>query len=126
MRKYLHLYMPFHLTELLTLYQTKCLMAKEIIKKKSATIKKTVKAKSPVRIEKIAENVLDKLKTLHLDPSLQSDIVWCLGSYTHDQNPVGLIEKTEQALTIFKAELGKKTKGITVKFISDIEKALAG
>jgi len=56
---------------------------------------------------------------------LQSDIVWCLGSYGHDKNPVGLMEKSAQALVAFKAELGKKTKGITAKFISDIESALA-
>jgi hypothetical protein len=101
-------------------------MAKEVTKKKPAAVKKTAKTKSLVSIDKVAQNVLEKLKTLNLDQSLQSDIVWCLGSYTHDQNPVGLIEKTEQALTIFKAELSKKTKGITAKFISDIEKALAG
>jgi hypothetical protein len=51
--------------------------------------------------------------------------VWCLGSYNHDHNPVGLIEKASQALVVFKAELAKKTKGITAKFINDIESALA-
>ena len=86
---------------------------------------KKPKAKAASNIVKVSESILDKLKTLSLEPGLQSDIVWCLGSYGHDKNPVGLMEKSAQALVAFKAELGKKTKGITAKFISDIESALA-
>ena len=100
-------------------------MAKGVTKKTVTTPKKTVKAKASVNIVKVAENILDKLKTLNLESSLQSDIVWCLGSYSHDHNPVGLFEKAEQALPLFKAEQTKKTKGITAKFISDIENVLA-
>ncbi|HLZ16700.1 MAG TPA: hypothetical protein VKQ08_06660 [Cyclobacteriaceae bacterium] len=100
-------------------------MAKIAEKKTETTAKKTTKPKSTVNIAKVAESILDKLKTLSLEPGLQSDIVWCLGSYHHDHNPVGLFEKVEQALTLFKAEQAKKTKGLTAKFIGDIEKALA-
>ena len=99
-------------------------MAKVTTKKAEAPAKKTVKAKNTLNIVKLSESILDKLKNLNLEPGLQSDIVWCLGSYNHDQNPIGLLEKAAQALTVFKAELAKKTKGITAKFVSDIESAL--
>jgi len=100
-------------------------MAKEITKKTEIPVMKMAKAKTNLSIVKVSENILDKLKSLNLEPGLQSDIVWCLGSYGHDKNPVGLLEKSKQALAIFKAEQAKKTKGITAKFISDIESALA-
>jgi hypothetical protein len=99
-------------------------MAKETTKKPETSVKKKTKAKAPLNIVKLSENVLDKLKTLNLEPSLQSDIVWCIGSYHHDKNPVGLIEKSTQALAVFKAEQAKKTKGITAKFVDDLESAL--
>ena len=103
-------------------------MAKVITKKAEAPAQKKPKAKATSKtsnLVKVSESILDKLKTLNLEPGLQSDIVWCLGSYGHDKNPIGLIEKSTQALAIFKAEQAKKTKGITAKFIGDIESALA-
>lgn len=99
-------------------------MAKVTAKKPGVPVAKKAKAKTTLSIVKISESILDKLKTLNLEPGLQSDIVWCLGSYGHDKNPVGLLEKSAQALAIFKSEQAKKTKGITAKFISDIESAL--
>jgi hypothetical protein len=99
-------------------------MAKTISKKTEAAPKKASKAKASVGIEKIAQAILDKLEALQLEPALQSDLVWCLGSYSHDQNPVGLVAKIAQALVVLKAEVAKKTKGITAKFITDSEKAL--
>ncbi len=99
----------------------------EISGKKSveASTKKKSSAKTSVNILKVTESILEKLKTLNLGPALQSDIVWCIGSYRHDKNPVGLYENAAKAIVLFKAELAKKTKGITTKFISDIEKSLA-
>ncbi len=100
-------------------------MAKVVTKTTAVVAKKNVKPKATVNIQKVSESILDKLKTLNIEQGLQSDIVWCLGSYKHDHNPVGLLEKATQALAVFKAEQAKKTKGVTAKFISDIEKALA-
>ncbi len=99
-------------------------MAKTVTKTTEAVAKKPAKPKAAVNIQKVSESVLDKLKTLNIEQGLQSDIVWCLGSYKHDRNPVGLLEKVTQALTVFKAEQAKKTKGVTAKFISDLEKVL--
>ncbi|MBS1558797.1 MAG: hypothetical protein JST69_08700 [Bacteroidetes bacterium] len=94
-------------------------MAKVETKSKGAAKKKVSND-----IVAVSETILNKLKDLNLEPSLQSDIVWCLGSYHHDRNPVGLYEKAGHALHLLKAEHAKKTKGITVKLITDIEKVL--
>ena len=86
---------------------------------------KTSKPKSTAtNIEKVSEETLEKLKALNLEPELQNDIEWCLGSYRADGNPVGLVAMAERALNIFKAEKEKKTKGITAKMITDLEKAI--
>jgi hypothetical protein len=92
---------------------------------KSAT-KKPTKAKAPASILAVGETVLQKLEALNLNQRLQSEIQWCLGSFKHDQNPVGLLGKLAEALPLLKAEHAKKTKGITAKLIGDLEKALEG
>jgi len=105
-------------------------MAKAIAKSSTdkAPVKKApakVKVPSSVsNIEKVAEEVLTKLKALNLEPQLQADIEWCLGSYRHDQNPTGLYEMAERAFGIFKTEQARKTKGITAKLVGEVEKAL--
>ena len=78
-----------------------------------------------VDIEKTTEDALAKLKALDIEYGLQADIEWCLGSYRADKNPIGLLDMINRALTIFKAELQKKTKGVNAKLIADLEKALA-
>jgi hypothetical protein len=89
---------------------------------------KTAKVAKPVvagpSIEKATEEALSKLKALGLEPQLQADIEWCLGSYKADSNPSGLYEMTERAIAVFSAEKDKKTKGITAKLITDLQKAL--
>jgi hypothetical protein len=108
-------------------------MAKVSAKKKTPTkssvsVKKVVakkKATTPLLIEKVSATVLEKLKTLQLDPQLQSDIEWCLGSFSHDKNPIGLFETGDRALEMLKTELAKKTKGVTTKLVADLEKALS-
>ncbi|MBS1488541.1 MAG: hypothetical protein JST43_13230 [Bacteroidetes bacterium] len=93
--------------------------------KAEAKPKAVAKKNTAIDIVAVSETILEKLKSLKSESGLQSDITWCLGSYSHDRNPVGLYEKAAQALTVFKAEQAKKTKGITAKLISDIEKVLA-
>ena len=95
---------------------------------KAPAKKAPAKAKPPVQatsnIEKVAEEVLTKLKALNLEPQLQADIEWCLGSYRHDKNPTGLYEMAEKAFGIFKTAQAKKTKGITAKLVGEVENAL--
>src|SRR5687768_13312212 len=73
-------------------------------------------------IEKVCQDALEKLKVLDIDRQLQNDIEWCLGSYRADHNPIGLYDMAERALTIFREEKSKKTKGVTAKMITDLEK----
>jgi hypothetical protein len=103
-------------------------MAKEPAKKpavKRAAAKKTSSSVSANQaIEAASETSLKKLRDLNVDPQLQAEIDWCLASYRSDGNPVGLYEMVERSVNVFKAEQAKKTKGVTAKLISDLEKAL--
>jgi hypothetical protein len=99
-------------------------MAKTLSKTPAKTARPAaVKAAGP-SIEKASEDALSKLKSLGIDPQLQADIEWCLGSYKADQNPTGLYEMTQKAIAVLAAEKEKKTKGVTAKLIADLEKAV--
>ena len=91
--------------------------------KKAAAPKTKAKSTSP-SIQKVSEDVLKVLLALDLGGSLQSDIVWCLGSYKHDGNPTGLLDMMEKSLVVLTEEKQKKTKGIAAKLILDIESVL--
>jgi len=107
-------------------------MAKATEKKaaipKAATVKKSSVKKVPSTpgsdIEKACVAAMTKLKALDIEPQLQADIEWCLGSYSHDKNPIGLYEMGERALEVFKSQLEKKRKGVTAKMVADLEKAV--
>ena len=109
-------------------------MAKTASKTTDKNVKKTdtkpsasakPKASPSDKIEKVCVDVLEKLRSLGLQQQLQNDIEWCLGSYRADGNPVGLYDMAERALSVFQEEKTKKTKGVTAKTITDIEKVLA-
>jgi hypothetical protein len=91
--------------------------------KKSPPARSKAKSSS-ASIEKTCEDALKKLQTLQIDQQLQADLEWCLGSYKYDKNPAGLYEMAERAITVFKAEQAKKTKGVTAKLVSDLEKVV--
>jgi hypothetical protein len=97
-------------------------MAKSITKSAKAPARKAKTTVAP--IAKVTQTILEKLKALNIEQQLQSDIAWCLGSYSYDNNPIGLYEVATKALVILKIENAKKTKGITAKMITDIEKTL--
>ena len=92
--------------------------------RKASTGSTASKVSAENRIEKVSEETLQKLRDLNIEQNLQNDIEWCLGSYRSDGNPVGLYDAAERALAVFKSEKEKKTKGVTAKLITDIEKAL--
>jgi hypothetical protein len=92
------------------------------VTKKPAPKKATVN--SADLIVKACEASLAKLSELDIEYQLQAEINWCLGSYHNDNNPVGLYHMADRALQVFKGELAKKTKGVTAKLVSDLEKAL--
>jgi hypothetical protein len=90
--------------------------------KKAAPKKKT--STSSVAIDTVSQAALIVLKKLNIEEKLQQDIEWCLGSYGHDNNPVGLIETAKRAITVLKAVKAKNAKAVPVKVISDLEKVL--
>jgi hypothetical protein len=97
---------------------------KSTTKESKAPATKTPKAKTTGgSIEKASTDALEKLKALGIETDLQNDIEWCLGSYRADGNPVGLVSMIGRAVTVFKVEQAKKTKGVTAKFVADLEKA---
>lgn len=73
-------------------------------------------------IDQVSSEALKKLEQLGIEEQLRRDLEWCLGSYRADHNPIGLYETAKRALTVFRAEKEKKTKGVTAKLISDLEK----
>jgi len=91
---------------------------------KKAAPRKSLSLSPAETIEAASETSLAKLRELNLDYQLQSEIDWCLASYRGDGNPVGLYEMVERSINAFKAELAKKTKGVTSKFIGELQKAL--
>lgn len=76
------------------------------------------------QIEKRSEEALKKLQALGIDQGLQNDLEWCLGSFRFDGNPDGLYTMVDRAVTVLKAEQAKKTKGVTARLITSLEKAL--
>jgi len=90
---------------------------------KKVAPKKTTSSPTEL-IVKACETSLAKLNELNIDHQLQSEINWCLASFQNDGNPIGLYQMAERSLIIFKAELSKKTKGVSAKLVSDIDKAL--
>lgn len=104
-------------------------MAKATAKTPAKKVAKTAakpkaKTSSGISIEKLCKDALLKLQGLGIEQQLQADLEWCLGSYDHDKNPSGLYEMAERALSVFKAEKAKKTKGITAKTVLDLETGL--
>jgi hypothetical protein len=93
--------------------------------KKAVTTKpKTTVKTSADPIQKISEDTLKKLQGLGIEQQLQADLEWCMGSYSHDKNPSGVLEMLNKSCMVLKHEQAKKTKGVTSKLISDLEKIL--
>lgn len=86
--------------------------------------KATTSAGSIDLLEQASGDALQKLQELGIEPQLQADLEWCLGSYRHDKNPSGLITAVSKAVEVLNKEKAKKTKGVTAKLITDLEKAL--
>jgi hypothetical protein len=95
-------------------------------RKTAATSAKTPATNKPatIKVEQACQDALERLRSLGIDQQLQNDLEWCLGSFRSDNNPVGLFQMAERALTIFREEKSKKTKGVTAKMITDLEKVL--
>ena len=76
------------------------------------------------KIEKACVEAKEKLESLGIEESIQSELDYVLGSYNFDRNPVGLYEiggKALKALEAFKVDNPRK---VSKKLIGDIETAL--
>lgn len=101
-------------------------MAKKTTKTaEKAPSKKAASPKEPIDLlEKASTQAIATLQALGIEQQLQADLEWCLGSYHHDKNPSGLYDMTERALIALQEAKSRKAKGVTVKLLSDLEKAL--
>ena len=73
-------------------------------------------------LEKSVVSALGKLSKLKVNDKVVSELEWCLGSYKADQNPVGLKEKSRQALQILKEQKEKNSRTVSKRLIEDLEK----
>jgi hypothetical protein len=98
--------------------------AKAETPKKVSTLKKTSAGKSSAlpTLETVSTQVHSVLEKLQTAPALRNDIEWCLGSYRHDHNPKGLVEKLIEAIKILEAIKKIKPKAVTAKLVSDLHK----
>ena len=55
---------------------------------------------------------------------LQSKLEYCIGSYDHDKNPVGLYEFGEVAVQELKAFKEQNPRKVNKKIIADLENSL--
>ena len=112
-------------TKVLASKPTKVSTTKSETKVTKLSKPKAVKQPSVLTIDKACESALKKLKQLNIDESFQAEIQWCLGSYSNDGNASGLYLMAKRAQVIFTNELANKTKGVTIKLVSDLEQAIA-
>ena len=77
-------------------------------------------------LEKACKDALAKLEALgdEKQKDLREKLAWCLGSYSHDKNPSGLVEQGKSALKELKKVKKDKPRQVSQKIIDDLEKAL--
>ena len=76
-------------------------------------------------LEKTVVSTLEKLEELELEGKLYSELSWCWNSYKHDKNPIGVIEKSSEALKLLKSKRYENNKSVPKKLIEDLEKIVA-
>jgi len=76
------------------------------------------------KLEKTMPDVIQKLEKLKLGDSLAAELSWCWVSFKNDNNPKGVIEKSQEAISIFKEAREKNSRAVSKKLIEDLEKSL--
>lgn len=77
------------------------------------------------KLEKILPEVVEKLAKIESGKELAAELDWCIGSFKYDNNPEGLVEKSQEALTLLKEAREKNSKAVSKKLVESLEKALA-
>lgn len=76
------------------------------------------------KLEKTIPDVIQKLEKLKIGDSLAAELSWCWVSFKNDNNPVGVIEKSQKAIALFKEVREKNSRSVSKKLIEDFEKSL--
>jgi len=80
------------------------------------------------KLVKSCNDVITTFEKLKLDEykELNSKLIWCLGSYKNDKDPVGLIETGAMALNALKGYKTKNPRKVNKKIIDNLEKVISG
>ncbi len=76
------------------------------------------------KFEKTVPEVVQKLEKVKGGETLAAELSWCWVSFQNDQNPIGVIQKGQAALELFKEVREKNSKAVSKKLIETLEKAL--
>ena len=77
------------------------------------------------KLEKTVPEVVQKLVKLKSGETLVAELSWCWVSFQNDQNPIGVIQKGQEALAFFKEAREKNSKAVSKKLVESFEKALS-
>lgn len=80
---------------------------------------------SQIKIEKACLEAKEKLEKLGVEPKIQEELQWVIGSYNYDNNPVGLYEIGGKALTALKTVKEGAPKKVSKKLIDTLEAAIS-
>ncbi|MFW5803890.1 MAG: hypothetical protein ACOCWG_01510 [bacterium] len=78
------------------------------------------------KLKKSCENAivaLDKLNSTEYD-ELKSKLIFVIGSYEYDKNPVGLHEYAVESYKILQSVKGKQPRKVAKKVLDDLEKSI--
>lgn len=78
-------------------------------------------------LENACKEALAKLEALgdEKQKDLREKLAWCLGNYSHDKNPSGLVEQGKLALKLLQKIKKEKPRQVSQKLIEDLEKSLS-
>jgi hypothetical protein len=76
------------------------------------------------KLEKTVPEVVQKLEKVKGGETLAAELSWCWVSFKNDQNPIGVIQKGEEAIALLKEARETNSKAVSKKLIETMEKAL--
>jgi hypothetical protein len=76
------------------------------------------------KLEKTVPEVVQKLEKVKGGETLAAELSWCWVSFKNDQNPIGVIQKGEEAISFFKEAREINSKAVSKKLIETFEKLL--
>lgn len=76
------------------------------------------------KLEKTVPEVVQKLEKVKGGEILAAELSWCWVSFKNDQNPIGVIQKGEEAIALLKEARETNSKAVSKKLIETMEKAL--